>query len=279
MRTGGFKGSLFSVLVIASLLTSITVPILGWGSLTSASPVVRGVDVSISPSFQSGTAGMTLTYNVTITNTGEVEETYYITVTDNAGWDPIFDLEQVKLAPYGSAVVWYLKVTVPQDPSLANEDNITVTATSIDNVVSDNGSCIAYRSKAKFSLTTLYIAALDMDFYLTTGTKLVVKFYTYGDAYENENLFWSGTAPDHVVKFENVPHPEDIGVKKARLDLTTDNTEDVIQTVATFIVTRNILYGRLVQIYLEWPFASPEQRNVLMSEIVDIYLQWPFAPF
>ena len=254
-------------------------PILGWTSLASASPVVRGVDVSISPSFQSGTSGTTLTYDVTITNTGEVEETYDITVSDNAGWDPIFDLEQVKLAPYGSAVVWHLKVIVPEDPFLGNEDNITVTATSIDNVLSDNGSCIAYRSKAEFSLVTLYIAALDLDYYLTTGTKLVVKFYTYGDAYENESLFWSGTAPDHVVKFENVPHPDNIGVKKARLDLTTDNTEDVISTVATFIVTRDILNGRLVQIYLEWPFASPDRRNVLMSEIVDIYLQWPFAPF
>ena len=277
MRIGGFKGTLV-FLAIASLLTSAMLPILGWTSLTSASPV-RGVDVSISPSFQSGTSGMTLTYDVTITNTGEVEENYYITVSDNAGWDPIFDLEQVELAPYGSAVVWYLKVTVPEDPFLGNEDNITITATSIDNVVSDNDSCIAYRSKAEFSLTTLYIAALDMDFYITTGTKLVVKFYTYGDAYENESLFWSGTAPDQVVKFENVPHPENIGVKKARLDLTTDDTGNVISTVATFVVTRDILNGRLVQIYLEWPFADANRRNVLNSEIVDIYLQWPFAPF
>jgi len=260
---------------------SVTLPILGWTSLTSASPIVRGVEVSISPSFQSGTPGMTLTYTVTITNTGEVEETYDITVSDNAGWDPKFDLVQVKLAPYGSAVIWYLKVTVPESAPLRAEDNITITATSIDNVVSDSDSCIAHRSKAEFSLTTLYKVALDMDFYLTTGSKLVVKFYTYGDAYENENVFWSGTAPAHVVKFENVRHPENIGVKKVRLDLTTDNTEDVISTLATFTVTRSILFGRVVDIYVnEWPFASPEERSVLYSEIVDIYVTaWPFAPF
>jgi len=279
VRTGSFKSILLSILVIASLLTSVTLPILGCISLTLASPVVRGVDVSISPSFLSGTPGMTLTYTVTITNTGDVEDTYFITVADNAGWDPTFDLEQVRLAPYGSAVMWYLKVTVPGDAPVGAEDNVTITATSTDNAVSDSDSCIAHRSKAEFSLVTLYKVALDLDIALTTGSRLVVKFYTYGNVYENENMFWSGTTPANVVKFENVPHPENIGTKKVRLDLTTDNTEDVIATVVTFTVTRDILMGRVVKIYLEWPFASPERRNVLMSEIVDIYLQWPFAPF
>jgi len=241
--------------------------------------VVRGVDVTISPSLQDGTPGMTLTYTVSITNTGNVWDTYNITFSDNAGWDPRFDLVQVKLAPYGSAVVWNLEVTIPEGAPIGAEDNITVTATSTDNVVTDSDSCIARRSKAEFSLVTLYVVKLDLDITLATGSKLVVKFYTYGNVYENENVFWSGTTPANVAGIGNIPHPENIGTKKVRLDLTTDNTEDVIATIATFTVTRNILNGRLVAIYLEWPFASPERRNVLMKEITDIYLQWPFAPF
>ena len=269
---------------IGCIQDNITVTATGTGVENSASciahaEIVRGVKVSISPSLQSGTPGTTLIYIVTITNTGNIEDTYDTTVADNAGWDPKFDLVQVKLAPYGSAVIWQLEVTVPEDAPIGTRDNITITATSTDNVVSDDNSCIAHRSKAEFSLTTLYIVALDVNFYLGTGSKLVAKFYTYGDAYENESVFWSGITPAQVVKFENVPHPDNIGVKKVRLDLTTDDTENVIQTVATFIVTRDILNGRLVEIYLEWPFASPERRNVLNSEIVDIYLQWPFAPF
>jgi len=241
--------------------------------------VVRGVEVTITPSLQSGTPGMILIYIVKITNIGNIEDTYDTIVTDNAGWDPKFDLVQVKLAPYGSAVLWQLEVTVPEDVPVGARDNITITATSTDNVVSEDNSCIANRSKAEFSLTTLYIAALDVDFYIGTGSKLVVKFYTYGDAYENESIFWSGTTPTQVVKFENVPHPDNIGVKKARLDLTTDDTDNVISTVATFIVARNALFGRLTEIYLEWPFADANRRNVLFAEITDIYLQWPFAPF
>ena len=77
---------------------------------------------------------------------------------------------------------------------------------------------------------------------------------------------------------ENARHPEGIGVKIARLDLTTDDTENVISTIATFTVTLNVLYARIVDIYLEWPFADADRRNELNSEIVAIYLQWPFAP-
>ena len=132
--------------------------------------------------------------------------------------------------------------------------------------------------KADIKLENMYTIRLDVDLSLGSGAKLVVKFYTYGDIFENENVFWSGTTPAHVEKNESVPHPENIGVEKARLDLTTENTEDVIATVATFTVTRSFLNGRVVDIYMEWPFASPERRSVLMSEIVDIYLQWSFAP-
>ena len=79
---------------------------------------------------------------------------------------------------------------------------------------------------------------------------------------------------------ENARHPENIGVKKARLDLTTDNTENVISTIATFPVTRDTLNGRLVDIYVkEWPFATPDRLDDLWKEITDLYLQWPFAPW
>lgn len=132
--------------------------------------------------------------------------------------------------------------------------------------------------KAEFSLATLYEVGLDFDDYLENGSKLVVKFYTYADTYQDENVVWSGTTPDHVSFSKTVPRPQGLTVEKARLDLTTDNTENVISTIATFTVTRNVLFGRLTAIYLEWPFADLPRRNALAAEIAAIYLQWPFAP-
>ena len=261
---------------------NITVTATGTGVENSASciahaEIVRGVKVLISPSFQGGTPEMTLAYTVTITNMGNVEDTYDTTVTDNAGWDPKFDLVQVKLAPYGLAMVWYLEVTVPEDAPLRAEDNITVTATSTDNVVSDSDSCIAHRSKAEFSLVTLYKAGLDVDLYLGMGSSLIVKFYTYVGDYQAENVVWSGTTPDNVNFSKTVPHPLGGVVQHVRLVLAAETGAE-IATVASFTVTRDDLFGRIMEIKGLWPIASPDERNTLFQEIMDIKGVWPFAP-
>ena len=127
-------------------------------------------------------------------------------------------------------------------------------------------------------LENIYTIRLDVALSLESGSKLVVKFYTYGDALENENVFWSGTTPAYVAKNESVPHPENIGVQMVRLDLTTDNTENVIATIVSFTVTRNDLFGRIMDIKGRWPYASPDERNALFNEIMDIKGQWPSAP-
>ena len=240
-----------------------------------------GVSVSISPDYLSGLPGETLDYTVTVRNIGENVDTYELTVSDNENWSSTLSENPLENIGPGENGIVTLSVTVPENAIGCTEDNILVVAVSqTDNTVTGSDTCIAHAlsSKAVFSLVTLYKVNLDLNIWLDNGSKLVVKFYTYGDAYENESLFCSGTTPAQVVKFEDIPHPENVGVQKVRLDLTTDDTENVIETVATFTVTRSTLNGRLVEIYLEWPFASIEQRSVLMSEIVDIYLQWPFAP-
>jgi hypothetical protein len=239
--------------------------------------VVRDVEVSISPDYQGGTPEMTLIYTVTITNTGNVEDTYNITVSDNAGWDPEFDLAQVKLAPYGSAVIWYLGVIVPEYVPFGAEDNITITATSTDNEVSDSGSCIAQRSKAEFSLVTFYKVGLDVDFYFGMGSDLIVKFYTYGGVYQAENVVWSGSTPDNVNFSKIVSHPMGKVVEHVRLVLI-DETGAEIATVVSFTVTKNGLFGRIMEIKGLWPFASPDEQDALFQEIMDIKGVWPFAP-
>jgi len=146
-----------------------------------------------------------------------------------------------------------------------------------DLVLSEEIMVEPWTGTAVFSLENLYTVNVEKILDLNQGSKLVVKFYTYGDAYENENVVETFSPPWHVEENELVPHPEDIGVKKAKLVLT-DGAGTEIDNIATFTVTRGILFARIVEIYLEWPFASLARKNELNGEIVDIYLQWPFAP-
>jgi len=132
---------------------------------------------------------------------------------------------------------------------------------------------------AVFSLVDLYTVNVEKILTLNQGSKLVVKFYTYMDAFENENVidtFYE--LPWHVEENESARHPEGIGVKKARLDLTTDDTENVISTLGTFIVGRGTLMDRVFGISMDYPSATPEQRQALMDEVFDISMIYPSAP-
>jgi parallel beta-helix repeat protein len=110
-------------------------------------PILR-VKASISPSFQGGPPGTTLTYKVDIVNTGTVDDTYNLTVIDNAGWNPILTdnlLENV--APGGNRVVTLI-VTIPDNENLGVEDKITVVATSRkDNTLRDEATCTAHAAE------------------------------------------------------------------------------------------------------------------------------------
>jgi len=236
------------------------------------------VSVSISPSWKSGLPTEVLSYTVMVANTGNLDDNYILTVSDNLGWGPNVSPTPLFVAS-GSIGEATLTVTIPENAAPCTRDNVIVTATSTgDPAISTSASCIAHRVKANFSLVTLYKVSLDLDAYPYRGSKLVVKFYTYGDVFENESIFESFTPPLHVMKFENVLHPDNIGIKKVRLDLTYDNTENVISTISSFVVTRDVLWGRLTQIRIEWPFASPSERDAFWRELTDIAAQWIYAP-
>ncbi len=245
--------------------------------------ITREIDVSISPSYQGGLPGDNLFYTLTVADKGNFSDNYDLSVSDNSGWQ-VSLYENLISVPAGENRTTTLRVKIPDNAALGTMDNIIVIATSQwDNMVSDSDSCIAHAASwtgtVTLELENLYSVRLEEDLWIYIGSKLVVKFYDYADAFENENVFWDSTTPAHLEGNESVSHPENVSAKKVRLDLTTDDTDDVISTISSFTVTRGVLNGRLVEIYLEWPFASPELRSIQMAEIVDLYLQWPFAPF
>ena len=105
----------------------------------------HGVSVSISPSSQSGSNGVVLTYTVTVKNTGVgYTDTYTLASTDNAGWTKSLSKTSVgPLSPDASDTVT-LSVTIPGTAINSTSDSITVTATcQADVTVSNSASCVA----------------------------------------------------------------------------------------------------------------------------------------
>jgi VCBS repeat-containing protein len=79
---------------------------------------------------QSGTspAGTTHTYNLTVTNTGNVTDLFNLAVSGNI-WTTTLSNNTVTLAA-GETATFTVTVTVPNDAVIGDSDAVTVTATS-----------------------------------------------------------------------------------------------------------------------------------------------------
>jgi hypothetical protein len=102
--------------------------------------IARGVSVSISPSDNNGANGATLTYTVTVSNTGNVSDNYALTPTDDAGWSPSVLPTSLVVDAFSSENAT-LSVTIPSDAIGGTVDNITVQADGTG--VSDSDICTA----------------------------------------------------------------------------------------------------------------------------------------
>ncbi len=103
-----------------------------------------GVSVSISPNSQSGANGATLTYTVTVNNTGNASDNYSLTVTDDAGWFPSVSPTSLLNISSGSSGASTLSVTIPSGAVEGTIDSITVTVTSqTNNTVENSATCTA----------------------------------------------------------------------------------------------------------------------------------------
>jgi uncharacterized membrane protein len=104
--------------------------------------VAQGVDISISPSYQSGSPRSVLSYTITITNTGNVLNSYTLTVDDNENWGPTLDENLFRNVAPGENRQTTLRVTVPDNAVPGTDDNIVVAAAGTG--VTDSDSCIAH---------------------------------------------------------------------------------------------------------------------------------------
>jgi parallel beta-helix repeat protein len=104
------------------------------------------VNLAISPSYQGGMPETTLTYTVTVKNFGTENDSYNLSISDNAvpSWGPTLDNYALGPIPPGENRTTTLRVTTPESATPNISDNITVTVTSQENEnVIDNATCIA----------------------------------------------------------------------------------------------------------------------------------------
>ena len=112
-----------------------------WPYLEFVSPYQ--VDVSASPSWlQDASPGGTLTYNIIITNTGFLADSYSLSVADSQDWGPTIAENQFTNVQPDQSRTTTLTVTISSDASICTKDKITVTATGTG--VSDNVVCEAH---------------------------------------------------------------------------------------------------------------------------------------
>ena len=127
--------------------TTITVTASGTGYGDSAGctarAVIRGVEISIAPESRTGSLGESVTFTITVTNTSEVEDSYDLTVSDDAGWGVVISEDLLTISA-GEDQTTTVSVTVPSDATEGESTMITVTATSrSDPMVSDTATCTA----------------------------------------------------------------------------------------------------------------------------------------
>jgi hypothetical protein len=249
----------------------------------NTAPLRAGVSVSISPENKSGFGGSTLTFGVAVGNLGEATDTIKLTVSDNAvpSWNPSIFPSTMSVGA-GSSGYALLSIRIPSGPPAL--DNIRVIVrSSLDPAVSASDNCVALGSgSATFKLVTLYKVGIEKDLLLYEGRKLAVKFYSYENVYENENLVHEFTPPWRVgPENENASHPGiagvRTGVKKAML-WVVDEGDNEISKVKGWVTIRSDLWGRVGGIRTEWPYATAGQRSALWTELGDIRTTWPYAP-
>ena len=270
-------------LLILILLSSLTLT----ATSISVPPTISqqlGVAVSISPIYQGGVPEATLAYTVTVKNTGDLTDSYTLTVGDNSGWGLALS-ENTLTIPAGENMAVTLSVTIPLG-EVCTFDNIFITATSMaDNAVMDTDECFAHLGRARFWLYIWwchgFMLGTDLSLYLREDSRnLVLKFYTYNYTYEGENAIRSGATPAHVVFSERVPHPSEPFRKPERVRLVlTDEGGNEVQTISSWVLTRSIIMVALADFDMQWPYANAENRACIMKMILELDMNWPYAPF
>ncbi|HRQ36836.1 MAG TPA: S8 family serine peptidase [Chloroflexota bacterium] len=158
---------------------------------------VYGVDVSADPDALAGDPGTTVAYTVDIANTGNVADTYNLTLSGN-GWNTTLSTNSITVGAgeTDSVTVW---VDIPANASGNDMDVVTVTATSANDAAATDSVDLTT------SLATVYGVAMSGNMAATGAPGHTVMYAmtitNTGNTTDTFNLVfgahtWTATLPD-----------------------------------------------------------------------------------
>jgi uncharacterized repeat protein (TIGR01451 family)/fimbrial isopeptide formation D2 family protein len=147
--------------------------------------------VAISPKSKDGLIGVSENFTVTVTNTGNVDNTYDLNTGDDAGWSPTLENTSLTI-PARENRVTTLTVSIPNNENIVGTtDNIWVTATSHENSdVTDNDNCSL---QALAWGVQVQISPDYQENVRSENVTFTVTVMNTGNVADNFNLSWSDT--------------------------------------------------------------------------------------
>jgi hypothetical protein len=260
----------------------------------------RSVELSVSPSYQSGW-NSSLAYTLTIKNTGSLDDIYELSARDNENWGLLVTPSEVYVTTGGTEFA-SLNVTIPTGAAPGAEDNVVVSAISInDNTVSADNTCIAQAVAPSMGTASIRLATSGTSPYLwgirkvdvtanilvSEGDNLRLRFLAYDNlTVESEAVIWSRTAPGaENVNFMNlvVLHDADLpypleDVKRVKLVLTDNLGNVILDNMSWYTVVQDDWSNRISWIILNWGSHTSPQQDQLSDEINHIVLDWALVP-
>ena len=133
-----------------------------------------GVSLAVEDSSLEAAPGATVDFSFTLSNTGNGEDTYGISVDGPAVWTPTASASEVMVSAVSDGQ-FLVSVTIPEDRDAgADSGDITVTVTSSDNETSDNATVSASASQV-FDISMAHYSGSDGIVTVSQDTSLQIK--------------------------------------------------------------------------------------------------------
>ena len=133
-----------------------------------------GVSLAVEASSLEAAPGATVDFSFTLSNTGNGEDTYGISVDGPAVWTPTASASEVMVSAVSDGQ-FLVSVTIPEDRDAgADSGDITVTVTSSDNETSDNTTVSASASQV-FDISMAHYSGSDGIVTVSQDTSLQIK--------------------------------------------------------------------------------------------------------